>query len=536
MRTLALAAVAVVAVAQMVGVATAQVAPYDRHPRAVVDLRTLDGAALVDAVWRAADAEIVGTTHGRPGADGRPTASLGPTHDIAPHAERPEFDDSSWEVVAADGLERRRGGGRLSFQWYRLSLVVPEEVMGVATRGAELVLSLRVDDYAEVWVDGVLPYRFAQRGGGVIAGWNAPNRVTLTTSALPGQRIGVAVLAMNGPVSESPSNYIWIREAQLEVHAHPRAIEPEPVSAELIRFDARLDRVISPGATVERIATGFQFTEGPVWDRENSRLLFSDPNANTIYAWSAQTGVGVVRERSGYQGADVAEYHQPGSNGLTFDAEGRLTIDEHGNRRVVRLEADGTETVLADRFRGWRLNSPNDLVYRSDGALYFTDPAFGLPLVYDDPRKETPFQGVYMLRHGRLSLLTDELRGPNGIALNHKETHLYVGNWEESRKVVMRYRLLQDGSVGPGEVFTDLTGEAGAEAIDGVKVDSAGHVLVCGPGGLWIFGEDGARLGLLRNVETPHNIAFGDADGRTLFMTCHTGLYRVRLNGSGPMP
>lgn len=518
------------------GTAIAQVAPFDPHPRAVLDLKSPDGAGVVDATWRVADVSIVGATHNRPGVDGRATGAPGPTHEIAPHAQSPDFDDSAWTLVPPDELETRRGGGRLSFEWYRLHLTVPERIGGVETLGGEIVLNLRVDDYAEVWVDGALSYRFAQAGGGVIGGWNAPNRVTLTTSATPGDEFTVAIFAINGPISESPGNYIWIRDARLELFAHPHAVAPEAVSAEIIRFDPALDAVVPVGTAVERVATGFQFTEGPVWDRASNRLLLSDPNANTIYAWSEQSGVGVFRERSGYDGADVLEYHQPGSNGLTFDAQGRLTIDQHGRRRVVRLEPDGSETVLADRYRGDRLNSPNDLVYRSDGALYFTDPAFGLPMVYDDPRKETPFQGVYMLRDGRLTLLTQELLGPNGLAFNHKETHLYVGNWDEARKVVMRYPIEADGTLGPGVVFADLTGEPGDEAIDGVKVDSRGNVYVCGPGGLWIFGDDGTRLGLVRNVESPHNIAFGGADGRTLYMTCHTGVYRMRVGAAGPLP
>ena len=230
------------------------------------------------------------------------------------------------------------------------------------------------------------------------------------------------------------------------------------------------------------------------------------------------------------------QYRQPGSNGLTFDAQGRLTIDQHGHRRVIRVEPDGSHTILADRWRGLRLNSPNDLVYRADGSLYFTDPAFGLPQVDDDPRKETPHQGVYMLRDGRLTLLIDDLKGPNGLAFSHKQTHLYVGDWDEDHKVVVRYPVLPDGTLAPGEVFADLTGEPGPEGIDGVKVDWAGNVYVCGPTGLWIFAPDGTRLGLLKNVESPHNIAFGDHDGRTLYMTCHTGVYRVRLATAGPVP
>lgn len=177
----------------------------------------------------------------------------------------------------------------------------------------------------------------------------------------------------------------------------------------------------------------------------------------------------MLRTPSGYAGADIAAYKQPGSNGLALDESGRLTIDEHGNRRVSRLEPNGQATVLADRFEDRRLNSPNDLVYRSDGALFFTDPPFGLPSVFDDPGKELPYSGVYALVQGRLRLVTKELTGPNGLAFSPDEHHLYVGNWDERRKVVMRYDIARDGSASNGRVFFDMTSAPGEDAIDGIK-------------------------------------------------------------------
>jgi gluconolactonase len=230
---------------------------------------------------------------------------------------------------------------------------------------------------------------------------------------------------------------------------------------------------------------------------------------------------------------DIGEYNQPGSNGLAIDRDGRLTINEHGNRRVTRLEKNGAITVLADRFDGRRLNSPNDLAYRSDGSLYFTDPPFGLPKVFDDRRKELPFSGVYRVAGGTVSLVSRELTGPNGIALSPDERFLYVGNWDEKKKVVMRYELLPDGSAASGIVFFDMTGAAGEDAIDGVKTDQLGNVYVSGPGGLWIISPDGRHLGTIDGPEHIHNFAWGDADGRTLYLTARTGLYRLRLNVSG---
>src|SRR5262249_43365081 len=173
--------------------------------------------------------------------------------------------------------------------------------------------------------------------------------------------------------------------------------------------------------------------------------------------------------------------------------------------------------VLADRYDGKRFNSPNDLVYRSDGALFFTDPPFGLPKFFDDPRKELPFSGVFGLVDGKPRLVTDELTGPNGIAFSPDEKFLYVADWDEKTKDVVRYEVKKDGSVASRSVFADLTKEPGEDAIDGIKVDVKGNIYVSGPGGLWIFSPDGKVLGKVSSPEHPHNMTFGDADGKTLY-------------------
>ena len=244
----------------------------------------------------------------------------------------------------------------------------------------------------------------------------------------------------------------------------------------------------------------------------------------------------MYRSHSGYTGVDIGRYHQPGSNGLTLDPQGRLTICEHGNRRVVRVEPHGNITVLADRYEGKRLNSPNDLVYRSDGTLYFTDPPFGLPDVYDDPKKELPFSGVFMVRDGVVSLIADSLAGPNGLAFSPDERHLYVGDWDPSHKVVMRYDMAADGSVSGGIEFFDVTDAPGDDAVDGIKVDQDGNLYVCGPSGIWVVAADGQHLGTLHLPEDPHNLAWGDADGRALYITALTSIYRLRLNVAGVRP
>jgi gluconolactonase len=174
------------------------------------------------------------------------------------------------------------------------------------------------------------------------------------------------------------------------------------------------------------------------------------------------------------------------------------------------------------------LNSPNDLVYRSDGTLYFTDPPFGLPGVFDDPAKELQFSGVFRVRDGVVSLVTDELEGPNGIAFSPDERTLYVGNWDPQRKVVMRYDVDEAGEVSNGSVLYDMTDAPGEDAIDGIKVDVEGNLYVCGPGGIWLLSPDGEHLGTLRLPEAPHNLAWGDDDGRTLYVTAETSIYRIR--------
>jgi gluconolactonase len=499
---------------------------------AVVDLRTREGAALVQGQWRFAEAQVIEVDHRAPGVDRKPTGAPIRTHDISPRAGAIDFDDRAWAIVPADSLEDRRSTGKLSFAWYRFNLTMPERVGGLSTLGSRVCFEIVVDDYAEVWVDGALPVTIGQSGGSLIKGWNAPNRVLLTDNARPGQRIQLAVFCANGPLSDPPPNYIWIRSATLDFYQAGRGANGSFVETVIERLDPALDAVIPPGARIEKLAGGFVFTEGPAWlsNPAGGALLFSDPNKNVIHRWDARDGtVSIFRTKSGYSGLDIGAYRQPGSNGLAFDAEGRLTICEHGNRRVTRLEKNGVLTVLVDRFEGQRLNSPNDLVYRSDGALFFTDPPFGLPGVYDDPARELPFCGVFCLHEGTLKLVSSDLKGPNGLALSPDERHLYVANWDEQRKIVMRYDAQSDGSLTNGMVFFDMTGAPGEEALDGVKVDRAGHLFVSGPGGVWVLSPEGRHLGMIRGPELPANMAWGDDNGRTLYLAARTGLYRLRL-------
>jgi gluconolactonase len=512
------------------------------RPDAVIDLQTTAGAALVGGHWRYADARVRAIDFVDVGG---PAAAdpLGPgsvrnqTFDVVPHAQAPDYDDSRWEVVAPADTRRRLSQGRVCFNWYRIAVTIPERVGTLDPTGATIVFEVVVDDYAEVWVDGEMPHALGATGGPVIAGFNAPNRVVLTRDARPGQTFSIAVFGINGPISASPHNYIWMRTATLDVYAAGRAAVGVAVPFEVERLGAGLDAVMpAGGGRVEQIAVGFTFTEGPVWSPADGGLLFSSPNTNAIYRWDPLGQVMVFRSKSGYRGVDIGRYDQPGSNGLTFDPDGRLTICQHGDRRVLRVEPHGDTTVLADAYKGRRLNSPNDLVYRSDGALFFTDPPFGLPGVFDDPAKELPFSGVFCVRDGRVRLVTAELDGPNGLAFSPDERFLYVGNWDAQRKWIMRYEIDESGGVVDSALFADLTAAPGEDALDGLKVDVEGNVYACGPGGVWILSPAGEQLGLLRLPESPHNLAWGDDDGRTLYITALTGVYRIRLRISGVRP
>lgn len=507
-------------------------------PDAIVDLRTTEGAKLVGGTWRFAEAQLEPAQFNAPGPDRKPTGPSIQTHDTSPHAGRAGFDDSAWTPIAADSLEDRRTSGLAAFGWYAIEVAIPARVGAFDPSGSAVVFEVVADDYSEVWVNGKLPTVLGQVGDGAVAGWNAANRVVLTRDAKPGERFRIAVFTMNAPLSDPPRNYVWIRSATLDFYGRERARVGERFAAHVVRRDPALDRILPPGAEEERVADGFVFTEGPVWDRAAGHLLFSAPNQNAIYRWTPDGTVQLFRPKSGYTGVDIGEYTQPGSNGLTLDGDGRLTIAEMGNRRITRLEPNGVLTVLADRFQGKRFNSPNDLVYRSDGSLYFTDPDFGLPKFSQDPRKELPYAGVFRIAPGgEVQLLTTELSGPNGIAFSPDEKFLYVGNWDPKKKVVMRYPVAPDGSIGPGTVFYDMTDAPGEAAIDGLKVDQRGDLFVTGPGGVWILSPDATLLGLIEaSPEEQHNLAWGDDDGRTLYITALTGIYRLRTNVAGIRP
>jgi gluconolactonase len=301
-------------------------------------------------------------------------------------------------------------------------------------------------------------------------------------------------------------------------------------------IDPAFDAIVPPDANIEKLHGGFVFVEGPVWvDADGGGyLLFSDIPANVVYKWTPAGELTRFVDPVTEEGSTVGG--EGGSNGLTLDAEGRLILCEHGNRRLARLEDDGTRVTLADYYDGKRLNSPNDAVLHSDGSLYFTDPPFGLPKQNYNPAKELPFSGIFRLRtDGSLELLERGLSAPNGIALSPDEKTLYVANSDAEQKVWMAYDVENDGTLGTGRVFFDASAATEPGVPDGMKVDRAGNVYATGPGGVWVFSPEGRHLGTIRPDEIPANVGWGD-DGRTLYMTAHTALYRIRLNAEGVRP
>jgi gluconolactonase len=318
-------------------------------------------------------------------------------------------------------------------------------------------------------------------------------------------------------------------------------------AGKIIRLDPGLDALIAPDAKIEKLKGGFGFLEGPVWihTTKPGYLLFSDIPANVIDKWTPDGKVTTFLDHSGFAGDDPGDagYQMNngfktvtlyGSNGITFDKQGRITWVQHGDRSVMRLEKDGKRTVLASKFEGKRLNSPNDLVYKSDGALYFTDPPFGLRKLADDPKKELPYAGVFLLSKGKLQLIIKDLQAPNGIAFSPDEKYLYVN--DSFGKKYMRYEVQPDDTVANGKVFMDMTASKEDGVPDGMKIDQKGNIYGAGPGGVWVMSPDGKHLGTIKPAENPANLAWGDADGKTLYFTAVTGLYRLHVNVAGIRP
>jgi gluconolactonase len=284
--------------------------------------------------------------------------------------------------------------------------------------------------------------------------------------------------------------------------------------------DDRIRAVVGDNADVRRLATGFKFTEGPAWDPRTNSLIFSDMPGDIMRCWSETKGIETFRQPCGK------------TNGNTWDRQGRLVSCEHASR-VTRTEPDGSITVLATHYNGKELNSPNDIIVKSDGAVYFSDPSYGRMEYYGIPRKqELDFQGVYRISpDGKdLTLLASDFGQPNGLTFSLDETKLFVNDTDRGH--IRVFDVKADGSVSGGQVWADVTGDGGG-APDGMKMDSKGNLYTTGPGGIHIFAPDATDLGVIGLPEGPANFTWGDADLRTLFITATSSLYIVRVNVPG---
>jgi gluconolactonase len=303
------------------------------------------------------------------------------------------------------------------------------------------------------------------------------------------------------------------------------------------RLAPELDKLIAPDAKLERLAEGYDWSEGPVWIRDGGYLLFSDVPKNTVHKWKEGEGAKPFLNPSGYTGSKPRG-GEPGSNGLTVDSQGRLVLCQHGDRRVARLEKDRQFKVLAEYYQMRRFNSPNDLAFKSNGDLYFTDPPYGLEKLNQDPNKELSFNGVYRLKpNGEITLFIQDLSFPNGIAFSPNEKTLYVAISDPKKPVIMAYDVTSDGAVANGRVFFDamplMAGRKGLP--DGLKVDVGGNLFATGPGGVLVIAPDGRHLGTINTGEATANCGWGN-DGSVLYITADMYLCRIQTKTKGKVP
>lgn len=307
-----------------------------------------------------------------------------------------------------------------------------------------------------------------------------------------------------------------------------------PPPAPTTRIDPAFDSIVSPGTTMETVKDGFAFINGIVWVKESGggHLLISDIPANVVYRWTPDGKMSPFIEKPDWTiatGRPAAPRF--GANGIAIDSQGRVVYAAEADRAVVRLEKDGKRTILADRYEGKRLNSPNDLVLRSDGALYFTDPSGGNRFADWDLKKELPYQGVFLLKDGKLQLVIKDLERPNGIVLSPDEKFLYVN--DSVKRAIVRYDVQRDGTLANSKLFADMSAGKGTGNPDGMKFDAKGNLYSVGPGGIWVFAPDGKHLGMIVPPEFAPGFTFGDSDGKTLYMAASTRLARIRLNVAG---
>lgn len=312
-----------------------------------------------------------------------------------------------------------------------------------------------------------------------------------------------------------------------------------PKTPGIERLDPALDQLIAPDATIEVLAGGYDWTEGPVWIKDGGYLLFSDIPPNKIHRWKQGEGAKLYLTPSGYTGT-APRGGEVGSNGLTLDRQGRLVLAQHGDRRIARMDAPLSSpqpkfTTLADRYQKARFNSPNDLVFRSNGDVYFTDPAYGMEKQWEDPKREMDYAGVFRRTpDGTVTLLTREMTRPNGIAFSPDERHLYVAQSDQPAAIIRVFDVKSDGTIEKSRILFDATALAKSRRglPDGLKIDTAGNLFATGPGGVLVITPQGKHLGTIMTGQATSNCAFGD-DGRTLYMTADDYLMRVKLKAKG---
>ena len=305
------------------------------------------------------------------------------------------------------------------------------------------------------------------------------------------------------------------------------------------RLDPTLDKLIAADAVIEVLAGGYDWTEGPVWIKDGGYLLFSDIPPNRIHRWKQGEGAALYLTPSGYTGTEKRG-GEVGSNGLTVDREGRLVLAQHGDRRIARMDASLSKpqpkfVTLADRYNGARFNSPNDVVFKSNGDLYFTDPAYGMEKQWDDAKREMDYAGVFLRKtDGTVTLLTRDMTRPNGIAFSPDERRLYVAQSDPQAAVWRVFDVKADGTVENGRVLLDVTSMVPTRKglPDGMKIDVNGNLFATGPGGVLVITPQGKHLGTINTGQATSNCAFGD-DGRTLYMTADDYLMRVKLITKG---
>jgi gluconolactonase len=309
---------------------------------------------------------------------------------------------------------------------------------------------------------------------------------------------------------------------------------PYPIVGQLTTYDASFHEIVAADARIEKIAEGFTWAEGPEWISKGSYLLFTDVPENTMYRWSERDGLARFLKPSGYDGPALDTLREAGANGLVAESPGTILFADSGTRVVARLDlATKTKTTISASYNGKRFNSPNDLVRRSDGTVFFTDPPYGLKDMNDSPVKELAFNGVFRIdSDGKAHLIDDTLSFPNGIALSPDERTLYVANSDPKRPVWMAYTLDAEGKVIDKRIFadaSDLVAEGKPGLPDGLAIAPDGRIFATGPGGVIVFNAGGKRLGRIETGSAIANCALGNDDGRTLYMTSHTFVARVRL-------